>query len=72
MEVPVPPVKVVSTVGAGDTFNAGIASELYQRKITPGMLDSLEEEEWREILSTGIRLAGKVCGRYENYVENKF
>jgi len=72
MEVPVPPVKVVSTVGAGDTFNAGIASELYQRKITPGMLDSLEEEEWREILSTGIRLAGEVCGRYENYVENKF
>ena len=68
LELTVPPVKVVSTVGAGDTFNAGIASELYKRKITPGRLESLEEVEWREILTTGIRLAGEVCGRYENYI----
>ncbi len=69
LEIAVPPVKVVSTVGAGDTFNAGVSSELFKRKITPDKLPELGEKEWREILTTGIRLAGEVCGKYENYIE---
>ncbi len=70
LEVPVPPLeKVVSTVGAGDTFNAGVAYELYKRKIRPGDLEKTGEATWTAILGTGIRLAGEVCGRYENYVE---
>ncbi len=72
LEVPVPPLeKVVSTVGAGDTFNAGVAYELYKRMIRPGDLEKTGETTWTSILNTGIRLAGEVCGRYENYVEGR-
>ena len=70
LELPVPPLKkVVSTVGAGDTFNAGVAFELYKKRIRPEELEKTGKEEWTRILGTGIRLAGEVCGRYENYVE---
>ncbi len=71
LEVPVPPVETVSTVGAGDTFNAGIVSELYKRKVTPDSLSRLTREEWTEIIRTAITLAGEVCGRYENYINKK-
>ncbi len=72
LTLPVPPVKVVSTVGAGDTFNAGIAAELFRRRINPGTLEALTENEWHGILSTAIRLAGQVCGTYENYIDKDF
>ncbi len=68
LDVEVPSVKVVSTVGAGDTFNAGLAYELFRRRITPAKLEKVSREAWLEILRTAIRLAGRVCGTYENYI----
>ena len=68
LEIPVPPVKTVSTVGAGDTFNAGIAYELFKRKINPSHLELLKEETWKEIIGTAIRMSGEVCKSYENYI----
>ena len=71
LELPVPPVKTVSTIGAGDTFNAGIVYELYKRHINASGILSLTTEEWKAIIGMAIKLAGEVCGRYENYISNK-
>ncbi|MCD6201435.1 MAG: carbohydrate kinase [Bacteroidales bacterium] len=68
LEITVPYVQTVSTVGAGDTFNAGIAYELFNRKITPLTLAGLNETAWKEIIKTAIRMAGEVCKSYENYI----
>ncbi len=69
MEIPVPSIQTVSTVGAGDTFNAGIAYELFNRKITPLTLAGLHKTEWKEIIGTAIRMSGEVCKSYENYIK---
>ncbi|MFW2373923.1 MAG: PfkB family carbohydrate kinase [Gammaproteobacteria bacterium] len=46
------PHKIIDTIGAGDSFNAGIIHGL------------LEQQNLSEALQTACRLAGKKCGQY--------
>jgi fructokinase len=68
LEVPVPPVKPVSTIGAGDAFNAGLIYHLVKNKIGRADLAGLGEPEWKEMVKTAIGFAGNVCMSYENYI----
>jgi len=72
VEIPVPRIKTISTIGAGDTFNAGIVYEMYRKGIRPSSLKTLTGHDWKEILHTGITLAGEVCKHYENYIPKDF
>lgn len=64
----VPPTKVVSTVGAGDNFNAGVVYALISRGVAREQLLNLPTAEWDAIIATGIRYAAEVCGTTENYI----
>nr|MCU0363202.1 PfkB family carbohydrate kinase [Bacteroidales bacterium] len=69
---PVKKIDPVSTIGAGDNFNAGIISSLYRMKIGPSDLAGLGEREWAKIAAAGVDFATNVCLSYENYIDLAF
>jgi len=62
----------VSTIGAGDTFNAGLAYGLSERNLTPDGLLKTSPEEWLRILTLAGRFAADTCMGYENYISKGF
>jgi len=69
---PVKKIKPVSTIGAGDNFNAGMIAAIYKNKITRDQLDKIGNEEWSKIISMGVDFASEVCLSYENYISREF
>lgn len=61
-------IEIKSTVGAGDTFNAGILYGLFVYNIVKEDLDELDINIWDEIIGISIQFAGEVCQSYENYI----
>jgi len=62
----------VSTIGAGDNFNAGMITAIYNNGITRDELDKMGEEKWNRIAATGVDFATDVCLSYENYISLAF
>lgn len=62
----------VSTIGAGDSFNAGMMAAIYLNKISADLLDTMGEKEWSQVVSTGVDFATNVCMSYENYISLEF
>jgi fructokinase len=65
-------IKPVSTIGAGDNFNAGMMAAIYLNKISADQLDKMGEKEWLKVVSTGVDFATNVCLSYENYISMEF
>jgi fructokinase len=62
----------VSTVGAGDNFNAGIIYGLLKYGIGHHDLPGLSETMWGKILQCGIDLATESCLSRDNYISKEF
>jgi fructokinase len=69
---PVKAIKPVSTIGAGDNFNAGMMAAIYKNQITYEQLDKMGEESWSKVVSMGVDFATNVCLSYENYISLEF
>lgn len=67
----VPTITPVSTIGAGDSFSAGIIHAFIRKAITREDLASINNEIWQEIIGNGIRFATEVCLSMDNYVAKK-
>lgn len=65
-------IKPLSTIGAGDNFNAGIVHSLYKQNISLSDLQRLDEEKWDKMIETGIKLGTYVCMSFDNYISEKF
>jgi len=65
-------IKPVSTVGAGDSFNAGILYALYRLNATPENIDTFPAEAWTWIMQQAIRFASEVCMSFDNYISPDF
>jgi len=65
-------IKTVSTVGAGDSFNAGILFGLLRSRIRRQDLPTLTEKDWDEIIQCGLDFSAEVCQSYENYISIEF
>ncbi len=62
----------VSTVGAGDNFNAGLIYGLISNRIGLNDLDYLKESDWDKLIKMGQMLSKEVCMSTENYISVPF
>ena len=66
------PTTAVSTIGAGDNFNAGIIYGLLKYNIGYHDLSTMSKETWEKIIRCGMDLASEVCQSYDNYISKEF
>lgn len=66
------PMHPLSTIGAGDNFNAGILYGLLKQNVRHRDLAELDKETWAKIIRCGTDLATEVCGNYDNYISKEF
>ena len=72
-QYPVQPTETVSTIGAGDNFNAGFLYGLLHGGITHQQLEQgLSEAQWDAIVRQGQEFAAEVCRSLYNYVSPEF
>jgi fructokinase len=69
---PVKKIKPVSTIGAGDNFNAGLIASFCRDGIKAADLSKLGKKEWGAVISGAIDFASNVCLSYENYIDLAF
>ena len=72
LSIPTPKIEPVSTIGAGDAFNAGLIYSIIENNVTRNELESLKKSSWVEILQCGIDFSLNVCLSLENYVSMEF
>lgn len=68
----VPAVNVVSSVGAGDNFNAGVVYGLLASGMTRDELLSLSRDAWDAIIKCGIDFSAHACTLMDNYIEKSW
>lgn len=71
-EYTVQPLQAVSTIGAGDNFNAGIIYGMLKHDVRYRDLSSLSEETWDKIIQCGKDFAAEVCGSFSNSISVEF
>ena len=69
---PVEPLQTVSTIGAGDNFNAGLVFGLLKNRIRKADLDELTEADWDKIIASGMAFSKEVCMSLDNYISRDF
>jgi fructokinase len=72
IHVPASPIIPVSTIGAGDTFNAGIIYSLVREDIGREGIADIKAEIWERIIRTAIGFSTHVCLSPENYISQEF
>lgn len=72
LEMTVPQINTISTIGAGDNFNAGVLCWLYEQGIGRERLDRLTAGEWKQLHGTAQQFAVEVCQSMENYISVAF
>lgn len=66
---PVEQIETVSTIGAGDNFNAGFIYAL--RRMEGRTLQALSLEDWTGLITTGQLFAQNVCRRFSNSISEE-
>ena len=65
-------IETVSTIGAGDNFNAGIIFGLLKEGIGRDDVASITVEQWNRIIAHGIAFAAEVCQSFNNSISKEF
>ncbi len=71
-DYPVRPLQAVSTIGAGDNFNAGIIYGLLKHGVRRRQLDQTDETTWDAVVQCGMDFAADVCLSFGNSVSSQF
>lgn len=71
-EYPVEPLEAVSTVGAGDNFNAGLIYGLLKYRVRRADLADLTEKEWDGLIRCGMDFSADACRNIGNSISREF
>ena len=71
-DYPATPLQPVSTIGAGDNFNAGIIFGLLEQNVGLETLNETDEATWDAIVRRGMEFAADVCLSFSNSVSPQF
>jgi len=72
-QYPIEKTETVSTIGAGDNFNAGLLYGIIRHGITRRDIEQgLTEAQWDSIISEGKAFSAEVCRSIYNYVSPEF
>ena len=67
------PSPIVSTIGAGDNFNAGFIYGLIKNDITREQMEAgLTERQWDSVIGYAMKFSENVCKSLNNYVDEAF
>jgi fructokinase len=69
---PVKTITPVSTIGAGDNFNAGMITSIHRNNIRKNQLYKMGLKDWTVVIETAVDFATHVCLSYENYISEEF
>lgn len=69
---PVKTITPVSTIGAGDNFNAGMITSIHRNNISKNQLYKMGLKEWTLVIETAVDFATHVCLSYDNYISEEF
>ena len=62
----------MSTVGAGDNFNAGVAYGLSSLGVTRETLQEMTPGQWNKVMGCGLDFSAHACTLIENYVDKEW
>ena len=72
-QYPVQPTETVSTIGAGDNFNAGFVYGLIKYGITRSDIEvGLSEQQWDQLLASAQAFSANCCRSLNNSVDEAF
>ncbi len=71
-DFPAQPIVPVSTIGAGDSFNAGFIYALLKYDIRLSDIDSLTQKDWEMLITIAVDFSTAVCQSYDNYIPEGF
>lgn len=72
-QYPIEQCETVSTIGAGDNFNAGFLFGLLTNNITHSDFEcGLTEEQWDKVIRSGQQFSAEACRSLYNYVSPEF
>ncbi len=63
--------KILSTVGAGDSFSAGFLFQVLKLLESNRNLASIKNKDWAVAVEAGIQCASVVCEKLDNYISIK-
>ncbi len=70
---PAKAIETVSTIGAGDNFNAGFCYALIKENVThPECLGTMPVARWQSLIATGQAFSSAVCQSLDNYIPKGF
>jgi fructokinase len=71
-DYPMEPIKTVSTVGAGDNFNAGIIYGMLKYDIRRDDIYTMGAERWDKVIEYGQMFAAEACKSLNNSISHEF
>lgn len=72
-EYPIPPMETVSTIGAGDNFNAGFIYGMIKYGITrEDITNGMSEKKWDQVVACGLEFSAECCKDITNSVSPEF
>ena len=73
LEFPVKEIRTVSTIGAGDSFNAGFIYGLVRSDMTrERLLSGLDAAEWAGLVALAQEFSASCCASTQNYITPEF
>jgi len=68
IHIKTPAIQPISTIGAGDNFNAGFIKGLINLDVDNQNINQLTADQWEMMINTGILFASEVCQSIDNYI----